>query len=60
MVSALVGPVVASAGLVALMGARDDLPARIAVHWGVTGASDRFLGFTGTAVTAGLVTTPAP
>lgn len=60
MVSALVGPVVASAGLVALMGARDDLPARIAVHWGVTGASDRFLGFTGTAVTAGLVTTLAP
>ena len=27
------------------MGAHDDLPARIAVHWGVTGASDRFLRF---------------
>lgn len=59
-VSALVGPVIASAGLVALLAARDDLPARIAVHWDVTGAPDRFLGFTGTAVTAGLVTALVP
>lgn len=59
-VSAVVGPVIAAAGVVALVAARDDLPVRIAVHWGADGAPDRFLGFTGTAVTAGLVTGLVP
>jgi uncharacterized membrane protein len=49
--SALVGPVLATAGTVAMLAARDDLPERIAVHWGFEGTPDRYASFAGALAT---------
>ena len=56
----VLGPSLAAAGTFVLLTLRDDLPAQIAVHWGLDGTPDRTVSFIGALVTAVVVTVLAP
>lgn len=58
--SALVGPLLAVAGLLLTYAVRDRLPERVAVHWGPDGGPDRFASLTEAAVTAAAMTALLP
>ncbi|WP_345509120.1 DUF1648 domain-containing protein [Terrabacter aeriphilus] len=57
--SALVGPVLAVAGVALTASVRTRLPEQVAVHWGLDGP-DRFATVTGATVTAAAMTTLLP
>lgn len=58
--ASLAGPLLAGGGIAALFSARDELPAQIAVHWGIDGRADRFASFDETWLTASLITVLVP
>jgi uncharacterized membrane protein len=58
--SALVGPVLALAGLALTQSVRDELPATIAVHWGLDGEPDRYASVAGATLTAAALTALLP
>ncbi|WP_076260060.1 DUF1648 domain-containing protein [Intrasporangium flavum] len=58
--SALVGPVLALVGLVLTWSVRDELPASIAVHWGLDGEPDRYASVAGAVATAAAMTALLP
>jgi hypothetical protein len=58
--SAVVGPVLAVAGLLLTYAVRDRLPEPLAVHWGTSGQPDRFASLSEAAVTAAAMTALLP
>lgn len=58
--AALIGPALATVGVALTVAARDRLPDRIAVHWGWSGAPDRWASVVGATVTAAAMTVVVP
>ena len=59
-IGALTGPVLAAAGVALTVASRDRLPERIAVHWGWSGAPDRWDSVAAAAPTAAAMTVLGP
>lgn len=58
--SALVGPLLAGAGVLLVQANRERLPERLAVHWGWNGEPDRWQSLAGATVTAAVMTALLP
>jgi len=58
--SALIGPILAVAGVLLTYAVRDQLPEPVAVHWGPGGQPDRFASLTEATLTAAVMTSLLP